>query len=85
MFSKAINFLHFHRRRVAVTVGVVGAYGLTCYKAIKWENEILRFGIAGSLANVIIESAFHFMDTVNIRSKAAEKTISTSTIIQKIF
>ena len=27
-------------------------------------------GVAGSLANLIVESKFHFIDTVNIRSKA---------------
>jgi len=85
MISKTINFLHFHRRRAAVTVAFCGAYGLTCNSARKWENEVLRFGIAGSLANVIIEGTFHCFDTVNIRTKAAENYISTPTMINKIY
>lgn len=46
---------------------------------------MLRFGIAGSLANVLIETAFHFADTVNIRTKASSTNISTSTMISKIY
>jgi hypothetical protein len=29
-------------------------------------------GVAGSLANLTVEAGFHFFDTVNIRSKAAQ-------------
>jgi hypothetical protein len=44
-------------------------------------------GIAGSLANTIVESAFHVVDTVNISSKAAtgNKTPSTMSIVSKIW
>lgn len=46
---------------------------------------MLRFGIAGSIANVTIESVFHFADTVNIRAKASEKSVSTASMISKIY
>lgn len=29
-------------------------------------------GVAGSLANLIVEGGFHFVDTVNVRAKVAE-------------
>ena len=49
-----------------------GGYSIMAYKGILIENEIIRMGIAGSLANIICESAFHAVDTVNIRAKASE-------------
>lgn len=45
-------------------------YGGLAYSAVNWKNEILRMGIAGSLANLCVETTFHFIDTVNIRTKA---------------
>ena len=47
-------------------------YVATCYSALGWQNEVLRMGVAGSLANIFVESSFHFIDTVNIRSKAIQ-------------
>jgi hypothetical protein len=58
----------------------VGAYSGTCYTALKWNNDILRMGVAGSLANVLVETAFHVIDTVNIRSKAAAESANASTL-----
>ena len=43
-----------------------------CYNAMSWNNGILRMGVAGSLANLTVEAGFHFFDTDNIRSKAAQ-------------
>lgn len=57
----------------------------TCYHAKNWQNEILRIGIAGSLANVVVECGFHFADTVNIRTKANETYISSANMMQKIY
>ena len=45
--SKTLNFLYFHRRRVAVTTVLVGTYFGTCYNARNWNNQILKIGIAG--------------------------------------
>lgn len=44
-------------------------------------------GIAGSLANIIQETTFHFADTVNIRAKAdlGQKTLSTTSLVNKIW
>jgi len=79
--SKAFNILHFHRRRVAFTAGALTVYFGTCYHAKNWQNEILRIGIAGSLANVVVECGFHFADTVNIRTKANETYISSANMM----
>ena len=42
-------------------------------------------GVAGSLANIVCESAFHAVDTVNIRAKASEKHISSLSMVNKIW
>ena len=55
-----------------------GFYGYTCYDARSWDNEILRMGMAGSLANIICDTSFHLVDTVNIRSKAVQSGKSES-------
>jgi hypothetical protein len=56
-----------------------------CYKSYYSENELLRIAVAGSLANLTVESSFHFVDTVNIRSKATTKPIPTWSLIHKIY
>jgi hypothetical protein len=66
------NFLWHYKERVALHSIAISAYGTLCYKARKWENETLRMGVAGSLAHGTVEALFHFVDTVNIKSKAAE-------------
>lgn len=47
------------------------AFGGACWKAKDLNNEIIKMGIAGSLAYTIVETTFHFIDTVNIRTKAS--------------
>lgn len=42
-------------------------------------------GVAGSLANVIIESMFHFADTVNVRAKTSNGNDSSLKIVKKIY
>ena len=54
-------------------------YLLASYKALKCDNEIVRIGAAGSLASIICECSFHFVDTVNIRAKASSSEIGNST------
>ena len=80
-----LNVLHFHRKQAFIGVAFCSGYGLLSYKAIRVENEILRMGIAGSIANIICESAFHAVDTVNIRAKASEHSISTLSMVNKIW
>jgi len=48
------------------------------------KSEILRMGIAGSLTNVVCEILFHFVDTVNIRSKVYKESISTLNMLKQI-
>ena len=46
-------------------------------------------GVAGSLATICVETSFHFVDTVNIRSKAMldarANSMSMSSMIYKIW
>jgi hypothetical protein len=70
---------------VLVAAGFSSVYGVACYKGIDAKNEAIRMGIAGSLSNVIIESSFHFVDTVNVRAKVSEKNISSMKMVQKIY
>ena len=62
-----------------------GGYSWICYKSLTIENEVIRMGVAGSLANIVCESAFHAVDTVNIRAKASTKQISTLSMLSKIW
>jgi len=50
----------------------VAGFGATCYNARNWNQEVLRMGVAGSLAYTVVETSFHFIDTINIRSKASQ-------------
>jgi hypothetical protein len=78
---KWMNFAYFHRNRVLVGAGFTSVYGFACYKGIDAKNEAIRMGIAGSLSNVIIESSFHFVDTVNVRAKVSEKNVSSMKMV----
>lgn len=49
------------------------------------RNEVIRMGLAGSLSNVIIEGAFHFFDTVNVRAKVSTKNLSSLGMVKKIY
>ena len=62
-----------------------GAYSLVCYRSITIENEIFRMGVAGSLANTVVEAGFHVMDTINVRTKVSESNISSSMMVRKIY
>ena len=42
-------------------------------------------GIAGSIANMMIEVSFHSVDTVNVRAKVSEKQQSTVNVVKKIY
>eukprot|EP00347_Sterkiella_histriomuscorum_P008609 403344440 len=88
LFEKAkygLNFMHFHRKRVFVASAFVSGYGFACYKWRNHPNEIIRMGIAGSLAYLIVESMFHFVDTVNVRAKLSETNVSSLNMARKIY
>lgn len=42
-------------------------------------------GVAGSLANLIVESLFHFADTVNVRAKTSDTNRSTLSTVGHIY
>lgn len=77
--------MHFHRRRVCVAGSFVSVYGLVCHHYTDHPMEIVRMGIAGSLANLVVESMFHFVDTVNVRAKLSDKSISSLNMARKIY
>ena len=78
--------MYFHRNRIMVAGAFCGAYAYVCKKAASPNvNEILRMGVAGSLANVTIEALFHFADTVNVRAKTSDSNDSTMKVLQKIY
>lgn len=83
---RSYNFAHFHRRRIMIATTFMGCYGYLCNKARSPSvNEILRLGFAGSIANVTIESMFHFADTVNVRAKTTVGNDSTMNILKNIY
>jgi hypothetical protein len=84
--SKSIlNFMYFHRRRIIVAGTFCTTYGVSCALSTKSPNEIFRMGIAGSVANLIVESAFHFADTVNVRAKLSDKGESSLHMVRRIY
>jgi len=55
-----------------VGAGFCTSYYWICKIGTTLPWETVRLGIAGSLANMICECAFHIIDTINIRSKIPE-------------
>jgi hypothetical protein len=47
-------------------------YLLFSHQAIGFESEVFKLAIAGSLANVVSDSCFHFIDVININKKAVD-------------
>ena len=82
---KTVNFVHFHRRRILSAIGFMGCYSYLCKKSINSNNDIVRMGVAGSLANLTVESMFHFVDTVNVRAKLSDSHDSSLKIATKIY
>lgn len=66
-------------------------YSLVCCRAKSQESEALRLGIAGSLANMLCETNFHVIDTINTRMKVrsgdqnAKTRANTIDFIKKIY
>lgn len=80
-----VNFLHFYRKRILLNTLAATGFFSVCSRAKKWENETLRMGVAGSMAHGTVEAGFHFIDTVNIKSKASEVHTETMTMVRKIW
>ena len=83
--KKAFNFAYFHRKRLAVFGGFTTLYGTLCYKSKDSKNEIYKMGMAGSLANLAVEVGFHFVDTVNVRTKVSDTNMSSSNMVKHIY
>lgn len=47
-------------------------YLLFSHQALGFENEVLKLAVAGSLANIVSDSCFHFIDVININKKAVD-------------
>ena len=72
------NFFYFYRRRIGVNLVAVTSMALLAYKFKENKNEAVRIAVAGCFSHVCVESFFHMIDTVNIRSKANPSSSSTS-------
>ena len=48
------------------------AYLLFSYEALGFQNDVLKLAVAGSLANIISDSCFHFIDVINVNKKAVD-------------
>jgi hypothetical protein len=79
------NTIYFHRRRVYYNTLALGAYSSFCMQVSKSESEVLRMGVAGSLAHGSVEALFHFVDTVNIKSKAIKTSPTAYRMIHNIY
>ena len=81
------NQLYFQKRRIFMSAAFCTAFGGACWNAREWDNEILKMGVAGSLAYTIVETSFHFIDTVNIRTKASQSGVQecTRSLVNKIW
>lgn len=71
--SKAMNLLFIHKKRLAIGAAFTTTYiyGLN-YIMYNSKNEILRLGVAGSFATLLVETGCHFIDTTNVRSKSSK-------------
>ena len=78
------NFIYFHKRRITVGTLFFMSYATICYKSTSIQNEGLRLGIAGSIANCMCECGFHIIDTINIRSKVVSKDVKSSSTYQQV-
>jgi hypothetical protein len=61
-----------HKKRILVGIGFVGCYSYVCKNTVNYKSESIRLAVAGSLANMICEVAFHIIDTINVREKVAD-------------
>lgn len=89
------NTLYFYRKRCGANLVCTSLYFTLCYQAYIGNNEVIKMGFAGSLAHGSVEVLFHFVDTVNIKTKAtfipketgtsSTSRYSTSAMVKKIW
>lgn len=70
--TNMLNMLYFHKRRVIIGLLFGSGYVYFCKSTTNHPSEAIRLGVAGSIANMLCETIFHIVDTVNIRSKVAD-------------
>jgi hypothetical protein len=61
-----------------VGLGFIGLYSLVCKKSINHKSQSVRLAVAGSLANMLCEVAFHIIDTLNVRAKVTDQFLHSS-------
>jgi hypothetical protein len=61
----------------------VGTFTGLAYKCKESESEVVRMAIAGCISHLLVETSFHMVDTVNIRSKANPQ-LGTSTMLSLV-
>jgi len=84
--SQASNWLYFYRKRALFNTMAFVGYTTMCWRGRNWTNETARMGIAGSMAFGTVEALFHFVDTVNIKSKASKGEVpSTMSMVKNIY
>lgn len=82
--KRATSSLIFYKRRLYVFAAFSTLYWGTLYKSRNHKNKLWRLAVAGSLSNMLWEIAFHFADTVNIKSKLHTEQISTVNMYKHI-
>jgi hypothetical protein len=80
-FSLLRNTLYFHRHRFAANTVALSCYVTFCHVISQNNNQVLRMGVAGSIAHGTVEALFHFVDTVNIKSKAIKTAPNAFTMV----
>ena len=80
MLGDIRNTMIANRKQIRFAGAFCGFYTCILYRALWWENEVFRIGVAGSLATVICDSCFHVVDTVNIRAKAITDSGNSNTV-----
>jgi hypothetical protein len=68
-----------------VFTGFSATYAYTLYRCREINSELVRMGLAGSLANMMCEMGFHFADTVNVRAKTHHLPVSSYHMAMTIF
>jgi len=73
-----------HKRRIGILTLFSAIYASSLHKFKDHQNELARMAMAGSLATVITDVSFHFVDTVNSRLKVHAKYKNTFHLLKKI-
>ena len=85
-FKSIPTLLFKFRNRIIIGSIFTSSYLGLCYQAQNgMKNDILRMAVAGSLANSMVETSFHFLDTVNVRTKLSSHNRSMLSTFKHIY